>query len=80
MLTNIATVCKQSALVSQIILQVDTEIRLRQEQTLHTCKNCVYFSGNEYLMCAVHPEGVGVEEWEVNNCIDWEFNNQEVVL
>lgn len=77
MLANLATVCRQSAVVSQIAHQVDSEIRLRQEKTKHACKNCIYFSGSEYLICAVHPEGAGASERQVNECLDWELIRRE---
>ena len=73
MFTNLATVCKQASAISEIVYQVDSEIRLRQEKTKHACKNCVYFSGSQYLICAVHPEGAGVNERIVNECLDWEL-------
>lgn len=77
MLANLATVCRQSAVISQIAHQVDSEIRLIQEKTKHACKNCIYFSGSEYLMCAVHPEGAGLNERQVNECLDWELIRRE---
>jgi len=77
MLTNLATVCRQAVEVNQIVRQVDLEIWLRQEKTKHACINCIFFSGNDYLLCAVHPEGAGVNEWEINECLDWELINRE---
>ena len=54
-----------------------------QKQVRHACVDCRYFSGNEYLWCAVHPLGVEslrdtdeeiAPAYAPNNCPDWELN------
>lgn len=53
-----------------------------QKQVRHACVDCHYFSGSEYLWCAVHPLGVESlrdtdEEiapcYAKNNCPDWKL-------
>lgn len=78
MLSNLAIICRQSVVVSQIIREVDIEIQLRQERTKHACTNCVFFNQNQYIRCAVHPEGPSVSECEINDCTDWDLVNREV--
>ena len=79
MLTNLATVFRQSTFASRIVTEMEQEMRSREELTRRSCINCAFFSGNEYLICSLHHESLGFTTWEVNDCRDWKLTNRVVV-
>lgn len=77
---NLAEVCNQAANNSLIIRKIDFELWLQAEQTKRACVNCFYYSDSGYLPCAVHPDGAGTDQSQLNDCKDWELSPLRVAI